>query len=199
MNSLLQKTISIILVLFLSPIFVCISILILFFDGFPIFFSQNRIGINGVEFKCLKFRSMKKNAEEILKNDKNLMKIYLDNGYKIPEEYETRYTKIGLFLRKTSLDELPQLFNVIIGQMNLVGPRPIVPKELEFYKEEKKDLFLSIKPGITGSWQVSGRSEIDYPERVDFELEYIRNRSFVLDVHILLKTLIVVLKRKGAH
>ena len=85
MNSLLQKTISIILVLFLSPIFVCISILILFFDGFPIFFSQNRIGINGVEFKCLKFRSMKKNAEEILKNDKNLMKIYLDNGYKIPE------------------------------------------------------------------------------------------------------------------
>ena len=199
MNSLLQKTISIILVLFLMPIFVCISILILFFDGFPIFFSQNRIGINGVEFKCLKFRSMKKNAEEILKNDKNLMKIYLDNGYKIPEEYETRYTKIGLFLRKTSLDELPQLFNVIIGQMNLVGPRPIVPKELEFYKEEKKDLFLSIKPGITGSWQVSGRSEIDYPERVDFELEYIRNRSFVLDVHIFLKTLIVVLKRNGAH
>jgi len=195
----IQKIISVILVLLLSPLFILISVIILLFDGFPILFSQNRLGMHGVEFKCLKFRSMKKNAEELLKNDKRLMQIYLNNGYKIPEEYETRYIKIGLFLRKTSLDELPQLLNVIMGQMNLVGPRPIVPKEVEFYKDKKRDLFLSIKPGITGSWQVSGRSEIDYPERVDFELEYIKNRSFILDIKILFKTLIVVFRRKGAH
>lgn len=199
MYSPFQKIISLILLIILSPLFVLVSIIILFTDGFPIIFSQERLGMNGLKFKCLKFRSMKKNAEEILIKDKKLMEIYLSNDYKIPQEYETRYTKIGLLLRKTSLDELPQLFNVLMGTMNLVGPRPIVPNEVKFYEGVKKDLFLSIRPGVTGSWQVSGRSEIDYPERVDFELEYIKNRSTILDIKILFKTLFVVLARKGAH
>ena len=123
----------------------------------------------------------------------------INNGYKIPEKLETRYTKYGSFLRKSSLDELPQLFNVLLGQMNLVGPRPIVPNELEHYQGEKREAFLSMKPGMTGLWQVSGRSDLDYPERVDFELSYKSKRSFFLDLKILFKTFLVVIKRKGAH
>ena len=144
MNHLIQKIISIILLIIFAPILMTLSILIFFSDGLPILFIQNRLGRSGKIFKCMKFRSMKKNAENILKNDPELMKIYVENGYKIPEELETRYLGIGLFLRKSSLDELPQLINVLKGDMNLVGPRPIVPDEISHYKGTKKDQFLSI-------------------------------------------------------
>ncbi len=199
MPSFLQKIISLLLIIILSPIFILLHIIIFLDDGSPTIFAQNRIGKNGKIFKCYKLRSMLNNAEEILRNDESMMKIYIKNGYKIPEKFETRYTKYGSFLRKSSLDEIPQLFNVFLGQMNLVGPRPIVPNELEHYQGEKRIAFLSMKPGMTGLWQVSGRSDLDYPERVDFELSYKSKRSFLLDLKILFKTFLVVIKRKGAH
>ena len=199
MPSFLQRIISLILIIILSPIFILLHVIIFLDDGFPTIFAQNRIGKNGKIFKCYKLRSMLNNAEDILRNDESMMKIYIENGYKIPEKLETRYTKYGSFLRKSSLDELPQLFNVLFGQMNLVGPRPIVPKELEHYQGEKRKAFLSMKPGMTGLWQVSGRSDLDYPERVDFEISYKSRRSFFLDLQILFKTFLVVLQRKGAH
>ena len=199
MPSFFQKIISLFLIIILSPVFIILYLIISIDDGFPTIFAQKRIGKNGKIFKCYKFRSMLNNAEEILQNDKSMMKIYIENGYKIPEEFEKRYTKYGSFLRKTSLDELPQLFNVLLGQMNLVGPRPIVPNELEHYQGEKRKDFLSMRPGMTGIWQVSGRSDLDYPERVDFELTYKSKRSFLFDFKILLKTFLVVINRKGAH
>lgn len=199
MPSFLQRIISLILIIILSPIFILLHVIIFLDDGFPTIFAQNRIGKNGKIFKCYKLRSMLNNAEDILKNDESMMKIYINNGYKIPEKFETRYTKYGSFLRKSSLDELPQLFNVLLGQMNLVGPRPIVPNELDHYKGEKREAFLSMKPGMTGLWQVSGRSDLDYPDRVDFELSYKSKRSFFLDLKILFKTFLVVINRKGAH
>lgn len=199
MPSFLQKIISLLLIIILSPIFILLHIIIFLDDGSPTIFAQNRIGKNGKIFKCYKLRSMLNNAEDILRNDESMMKIYIKNGYKIPEKFETRYTKYGSFLRKSSLDEIPQLFNVLLGQMNLVGPRPIVPNELEHYQGEKRIAFLSMKPGMTGLWQVSGRSDLDYPERVDFELSYKSKRSFLLDLKILFKTFLVVIKRKGAH
>tara|TARA_B100001287_G_scaffold276759_1_gene289237 strand:+ start:844 stop:1443 length:600 start_codon:yes stop_codon:yes gene_type:complete len=199
MPSFLQRIISLFLIIILSPIFILLHIIIFLDDGLPTIFAQNRIGKNGKIFKCYKLRSMLNNAEDILRNDESMMKIYIENGYKIPEKLETRYTKYGSFLRKSSLDELPQLFNVLFGQMNLVGPRPIVPKELEHYQGEKRKAFLSMKPGMTGLWQVSGRSDLDYPERVDFEISYKSKRSFFLDLQILFKTFLVVLQRKGAH
>lgn len=199
MPSFFQKIISLFLIIILSPVFIILYLIISIDDGFPTIFAQKRIGKNGKIFKCYKFRSMLNNAEEILQNDKSMMKIYIENGYKIPEEFEKRYTKYGSFLSKTSLDELPQLFNVLLGQMNLVGPRPIVPNELEHYQGEKRKDFLSMKPGMTGIWQVSGRSDLDYPDRVDFELTYKSKRSFLFDFKILIKTFLVVINRKGAH
>jgi exopolysaccharide production protein ExoY len=164
----------------------------------PILFKQERIGKNGEIFKIYKFRSMVVNAEEKLKNDKVLFSKYVERGYKLEPHEDPRITKFGSFLRKTSLDEIPQLINVLIGNMSLVGPRPVVNEELTEYKEKKNE-FLSVKPGITGYWQVSGRSNIGYPERVDLELYYVYNKSFWFDVIIILKTVLIVLSRRGAY
>ena len=199
MNHFIQQFFAFFLILILSPIFFITSILIIAEDGFPIFFKHQRVGKSKKEFSCLKFRSMKKNAEEILKNDKELYKIYLKHNYKIPEHLETRFIKIGPFIRKTSIDELPQLFNVINGSMNLIGPRPITKSEKFFFNKEEYDLLNSIRPGITGLWQVSGRSSIPWPERKDIEIKYVKNKSFLLDCRILFKTIFVVLRKKGAY
>lgn len=181
------------------PVFVLISFLYLFGDNKgPVFFKQTRIGENGKEFKIYKFRSMVVNAEEKLKSNKKLYQKYIENSYKLEPNEDPRITVTGQFLRKTSLDELPQLFNVLKGDMSLVGPRPVVTEELKEYKNKKAD-FLSVKPGVTGYWQVSGRSEVMYPERVDLELFYVYNQSFLLDLKILLKTVAVVFLKKGAY
>lgn len=181
-----------------SPFFLIISLLYLFGDNKgPVFFKQVRIGKDGKEFKIYKFRSMVVNAEEKLKANKLLYKKYIQNSYKLEPEEDPRITNTGRFLRKTSLDELPQLFNVLKGDMSLVGPRPVVAEELEEYSYRKPD-FLSVQPGVTGYWQVSGRSEVLYPERVDVELYYVYNQSLLLDVKILIKTVLVVILRKGA-
>lgn len=181
------------------PIFILISVLYSFGElKGPVFFKQVRIGKDGKEFYIYKFRSMITNAEEKLKSNKMLFNKYVENGYKLEPHEDPRITKIGSFLRKTSLDELPQLINVLKGEMSLVGPRPVITEELVEYKD-KVDTFLSVKPGITGYWQVSGRSNVGYPERVDLELYYVYNHSLLFDFKILLSTIWIVLLKKGAY
>ena len=182
-----------------SPLFLIISILYLFGkDKGPLFFKQQRYGKNGELFYILKFRSMVNNADQKLRENQKLYQKYIINNYKLEPDEDPRITKLGAFLRRTSLDELPQLINVLKGDMSLVGPRPIVEEELREYKE-KRDLFLSVKPGITGYWQVSGRSNVGYPERVELELHYVYNQAFLFDFKILIQTLIVVFLKKGAY
>lgn len=163
-----------------------------------VLFKQKRVGLNGKTFYIYKFRSMVCNAEEILKKDEDLYQKYCSNNYKLDPEEDPRITSFGRFIRKTSLDELPQFFNVLKGEMSLVGPRPVVEEELLEYKDSR-DKFLSVKPGITGYWQANGRSNVGYPERVDIELFYVDNQSLKLDFIIIVQTFIKVLLRKGAY
>lgn len=164
----------------------------------PVFFKQKRVGLNGQIFYIYKFRSMVVDAEKKLEENKELYKKYVENNFKLEQHEDPRITPFGRFIRKTSLDELPQFLNVLKGEMSLVGPRPVVLNELKEYKNQK-DIFLSVKPGITGYWQVCGRSELGYPERVDVELYYVYNQSIGLDIVIMLKTIGLVLLKKGAY
>ncbi|PFC15282.1 multidrug MFS transporter [Bacillus cereus] len=182
-----------------SPFFIVIPLLFLIGENKgPVFFKQVRIGEKGKEFRIYKFRTMIVNAEEKLKRNKELYRKYLENNYKLEPHEDPRITKLGQFLRKTSLDEIPQFLNVLKGEMSLVGPRPVVVEELEEYQEKAHE-FLSVKPGVTGYWQVSGRSDVGYPERVDLELYYVYNASVWFDIKILLLTVKNVLLSKGAY
>lgn len=190
---------SIIGIIILLPVFLLICCMYLFGENKgPIFFKQQRYGQYGKLFYIYKFRSMVVNADEKLKENKGLYKKYIKNNYKLEPHEDPRITKLGRFLRKTSLDEIPQLFNVLKGDMSLVGPRPIVEEELKEYTTKKNE-FLSVKPGLTGYWQVCGRSNIGYPERVEIELYYVYNQSLKLDIKILFRTILVVIQNKGAY
>lgn len=186
-------------IMVVMPIFVVLSVLIYLDSPGPVVFAHRRVGQKGEMFPCYKFRTMIKNSQEVLAE-------HLANHPEAQAEWnrdfklknDPRVTKIGLFLRKTSLDELPQFFNVIKGEMSLVGPRPIVQGEVERYGEYINDYYL-VRPGITGMWQVSGRNDIDYPERVQLDSWYVRNWSMWLDIIILMKTIKVVMARKGAY
>lgn len=183
----------------LSPVFLTISVFYLFGENRgPLIFKQKRVGKNGELFYIYKFRSMIVDADKKLKANKLLYQKYLKNNYKLEPNEDPRITKLGQFLRKTSLDEIPQLINVIKGNMSLVGPRPIVEEELKEYGE-KRGLLLSVKPGVTGYWQVNGRSNVGYPERVELELYYVYNCSLILDIKILLLTIKNVILKKGAY
>lgn len=183
----------------LLPVFLAIAFLMKLQEpkGY-VFFSQKRNGRHMKMFKIIKFRSMVSNAEERLKSDPVLYKKYVDNNYKLEQDEDPRITRLGRFLRKSSLDELPQFINVLKGDMSLVGPRPVVRDELREYGDKITD-FLSVKPGITGYWQVSGRSEVGYPERVDLELHYVYNQSIWLDIKIIFLTVWYVLLKRGAY
>ncbi|EIY5795982.1 sugar transferase [Enterococcus faecium] len=166
----------------------------------PIIFKQSRIGENGELFNIYKFRSMRVNADEILKADEKLHQKYITNGYKLEQSEDPRITRLGRFIRKTSIDELPQFINVIKGEMSLVGPRPIVTEELEEYRNEDKVAeFLSMKPGITGVWQTAGRSNVGYPDRVFLEISYAKKDSILFDLKILAKTVFKVFMKEGAY
>lgn len=183
----------------LSPLFLVVGMIIKLGSPGPVFFRQPRVGKHGRIFRILKFRSMRPDAEALLKQDQALWDEYVQNDFKLPEGRDPRITPIGRFLRKTSLDELPQLWNVLVGDMSLVGPRPLVQQEIdEWYRDTFTEL-LSVRPGMTGLWQVSGRSSIAYPERAQIELEYVRSVSFARDLSILARTVAVVLNRTGAH
>ena len=164
-----------------------------------IFFTQYRVGLRGKKFKIIKFRSMVENAEEVLTANKALYEKYINNSYKLPPNEDPRLTNIGDFIRKTSIDEIPQFINVMLGDMSLIGPRPILENELEEYSKEEQQILLSVRPGITGMWQVSGRSEVYYPERCEMELYYPRNQSFLLDIKIFFLTIKKVMSGEGAH
>jgi exopolysaccharide biosynthesis polyprenyl glycosylphosphotransferase len=187
------------LVVLSSPVLALTALIIKCSSKGPVFFRQTRIGQKGKFIKIYKFRSMNADAEEVLKKDSKLREQYIANNFKLPEGKDPRITKIGAFLRATSLDELPQLFNVINGDMSLVGPRPVVPAEVGKYGDCVQ-LLLSAKPGMTGHWQINGRSEIEqYARRVELDMEYIRDQSLGKDLEILLRTVPAVLLRKGAH
>ena len=182
-------------ILILIPVFLIIGILIKLEDPKgSVFFSQKRNGLNGKEFNMYKFRSMVHNAEDLLESlmSKNEM-----DGPVFKIKDDPRITKIGKFIRKTSLDELPQLFNVLKGDMSLVGPRPPIPREVIQYNKYQYQRLL-VKPGITCYWQISGRNNIDFDEWVELDLKYIKERNLFKDIYIILMTLPVLLGDKNA-
>lgn len=169
-------------------------------DGGPALFGSKRIGKNGKEFTCWKFRSMAVDAESKLQN-------ILDNDPEAKEIWEThrklkndpRVTLVGKILRKTSVDELPQLWNIFCGQMAIVGPRPILPDETTFFKTDQYKLYCSVRPGVTGLWQVSGRNDTSFERRVYLDSWYVRNWSIWHDIVIIFKTFTAVLCKRGVY
>lgn len=198
---LLDIVVSIVALLVLSPIFLIIALCIKFSEGTShVFYSQDRVGQGGKHFKIYKFQSMVDNADEILKSNPELYQKFVDNGYKLPTKEDPRITKIGAILRRTSLDELPQFVNTLIGNMSIIGPRPVVEKELvEYGSPERIKKFLSVKPGVFGLWQASGRSNIGYPERAQIELNYVDRANLGLDFKIMFLTVIAIFKGDGAY
>ncbi|WP_168792826.1 sugar transferase [Paraburkholderia aromaticivorans] len=186
------------LLLVLLPIFLVIGCVVLS-DGGSAFFGHPRVGRGGRSFRCFKFRSMVPKADvvlaELLATDASAREEW-NRDFKLKKD--VRITSVGRFLRKTSLDELPQLWNVLSGDMSLVGPRPIVNKELERYGADAH-YYLSVRPGVTGLWQVSGRNNVDYATRVALDVSYVKRRSTLLDISILLRTFKVVFDGSGAY
>ena len=185
---------SILFLILLSPVMLLIATAIRW-EGGPVVFSQQRVGQSGKMFPCFKFRTMIPNAEEHLKKllaTFPALREQWEQDRKL--KHDPRITRLGSFLRRTSLDELPQLFNVLRGEMSLVGPRPVVLEELQRYGR-RKSYYLMAKPGITGLWQVSGRSNLNYTRRVVLDSWYVRHWSFVFDCSILYRTAGVVLAR----
>jgi exopolysaccharide production protein ExoY len=182
-----------------APLMTVLAVLIKISSSGPVLFRQERLGKNGRRIYIYKFRTMRSDAESILQKNKELYREYVKNNYKLPKGKDPRITPLGRVLRQTSLDELPQLINVLKGEMSLVGPRPVVPGEIEQYGD-CASLLLSVHPGLTGQWQVSGRSDIaDYAQRVKLDMEYLRDQTVATDLRILLRTLPAVLLRQGAH
>ena len=187
-----------VLLLFTLPLLVLLVVLNLLFAGWPPFYTGRRIGQNGKPFRIIKLRTMVKSAESFVESPG-----WIKNG--ISDEYlrnfklsaDPRVTKLGTFLRQTSLDELPQLFNVLKGDMSMVGPRPLQALELALHYGQASSQLLSVKPGLTGRWQATGRSGITYPERCSVELAYVEQVSFGSDVRILCRTIPSVLLRRG--
>jgi len=187
------------MLIFALPAMFFIAVILFSTDRGPIVFAHERVGRNGRRFRCLKFRSMVVNSQEALRK-------HLEASPQARAEWEAnqkltndpRVTPIGRFLRATSLDELPQLINVIRGDMSLVGPRPIVEDEVVRYADEIAH-YAAVRPGITGLWQVSGRSDVDYEQRVQLDSRYVREWSFAGDIVILVKTVKVVLLRTGSR
>jgi exopolysaccharide production protein ExoY len=186
-----------VLIIVCAPLLAALAIAIRLDSPGAVLFGHRRLGRNGKHFDCLKFRSMCVEAEQLLQSDERLRHDYVSNHFKIPTDCDPRITRLGRFLRKSSLDELPQLFNVVRGEMSLVGPRPIVPLEATHYGERLTTL-LSVRPGITGPWAVQGRSRVGYPERADMELTYATNWTFVNDARILARTPWAVVTQRGA-
>jgi len=189
---------SVVALIVLSPILLLIALIVRLDSPGPIFFRQRRAGYRGRFFELIKFRSMRVDAEQTLRADPEMFRKYVEGDFKLPESEDPRITRVGRFLRKTSLDELPQFVNVLCGQMSLVGPRPVVELELEMYRGQIPT-FLSVRPGVTGLWQISGRSDVGFPERAEIDLEYVRRWSLLRDLWILFMTVPAVLFQRGAH
>lgn len=183
MKRIFDFTASLLLLIILSPVFLLVSLLILIDSGFPVIFRQYRVGKDNKLFYVYKFRTMKKNTRNAATADL--------------AESESCITKSGRILRKTSIDELPQLFNILIGNMSFVGPRPLIPEEKEIRKLRSEYGVFSVKPGMTGLAQVNGRDMLSIEEKALFDKEYVEKQSFWFDIKILFKTVLVVLKREN--
>lgn len=179
----------------LSPIFLIVAIAIKLDSKGPIIFGHTRKGLGGKDMKVYKFRTMYENSKEIFDNFTEEQKQEFYKNFKL--DNDPRITKIGNFLRRSSIDELPQLINILNGSMSIVGPRPIVEKEIALYGEYAPKLF-SVVPGLTGYWQANGRSDTTYQERIKMDMYYIDNRSLGLDLKIIFKTFSSVIKGEGA-
>ncbi|MFM7086580.1 MAG: sugar transferase [Cyanobium sp.] len=184
-----------------SPLFLVLAVLVKLTSRGPIFYVQQRVGRDYRSFGCIKFRTMRRDADKVL-HDLLLSSPDLEAEFRSDFKLrnDPRITRLGTFLRRSSLDELPQFFNVLRGQMSIVGPRPIVRKEIPRYGDLMAEV-LSLRPGITGLWQVSGRNNLSYQQRVDLDIRYARHRSVLLDLRIILKTVAVVLdpRDRGAY
>jgi len=179
---------SLVLIILISPILLIVSLFIKMNDGGRIFFLQERVGKNRKIFEIIKFRTMVENATQ------------LKGGYSVSEN-DPRITKVGRFLRKTSLDELPQLFNILKGDMSFIGPRPpltFFPKDYHEYESWVLERF-KMRPGITGLAQVNGRNDIDWYERFKFDVEYVKNWTFRMDIRVFFQTIKTVFKKKGVY
>lgn len=188
-------------ILFFFPVFALIAFVISITSKGPAIYSHRRIGRNGKAFDCYKFRTMYFDAasrlQELLENDPSLQEEW-QKTFKLKND--PRITPIGNFLRRTSLDELPQFFNVLKGDLSVVGPRPVVQEEIDRYFGEKSKIILSVRPGLTGLWQVSGRSDItSYAERIRLDEEYVQSRSLWFDLCLIAKTIPVMIKSRGAY
>ncbi len=179
----------------LIPVFLILAILVKLDSKGPVFYSHARKGKNRSDIKIYKFRTMYSNSDEIFDSFSDEQKEEYYKNFKL--DNDQRVTKVGDFLRRTSLDEIPQLINVLKGDLSLVGPRPIVEKEICKYGQYADKLF-SVIPGITGYWQSHGRSDTSYEERIEMDMYYIDNRSILLDIKIMFKTVISVIKKEGA-
>ncbi|MDJ0571035.1 MAG: sugar transferase [Pleurocapsa sp. MO_192.B19] len=204
-GNLIKRIFDIVFALFVltvfSPVYFVLMALIAFNSQGPIFYVQQRIGKNHKPFNCIKFRTMVNNADEILETimtNSDQMRQEFQDSFKLKRD--PRITKIGKFLRLTSLDEFPQFWNVLKGDMSVVGPRPLVPEELPKYGR-KINTVLKIKPGITGLWQVSGRNDIPYPKRVKIDVYYATSHNWLLDLWIIFKTINVIVfpRNNGAY
>lgn len=182
------------LIVVLAPVSLMVGALVALEGGWPIIYRRRVAGTKG-EFDAYKFRTMKKEADALLEADAEL-KAEFEQNYKLKKD--PRLTRLGGFLRRSSLDELPQLFNVLRGQMSLVGPRMKTHAEVERYGAYK-ELLLSVKPGITGYWQVNGRQKTSYKERIKMDVHYVQNWTLGMDLKILLKTPLQVLRKEGAY
>ncbi len=195
----LDVTLCVIALAFLAPILVLVTLLVFVTDPGPVFFAHRRIGRGGVAFPCLKFRTMVVNAEERLQA---LLASSAEHRAEWARDHklkdDPRITSIGSFLRKSSLDELPQLFNILMGDMSIVGPRPIVLAEVSRYGRYFED-YCTVRPGLTGVWQISGRNDVTYRRRVAMDVAYARTKSVALDMRVILLTIPAVLKAKGSY
>lgn len=184
-------------IILLFPIFLLIGVVIKLEDPTgPVFYAHQRLGKSGTFIPVYKFRSMYQNADKMIDSFTEEQKKEYQENFKLKND--PRVTKVGKILRKTSLDELPQLLNVLKGEMSIVGPRPIVTAELEKYAGYE-ELLLSVPPGLTGMWQAFGRSDISYEERVQMDVEYVKKRSFSLDFKVVIYTVVSVIKGTGAY
>ncbi|WP_112436876.1 sugar transferase [Rhizobium sp. AN80A] len=195
----IDATIAVVGLVVLAPMIAMLVVVLLVLQGQPIFIAHRRIGRHGIMFPCLKFRTMVKNADEVLHR-------HLAANPSLNAEWnatrklrdDPRVTPLGALMRKSSIDEIPQLLNVIRGQMSLVGPRPIVAGEAELYGIHYAD-YIQVRPGVTGLWQVSGRSDTSYSERVQLDVRYVAEQTVLGDLTIMLKTVPAVLRSRGSY
>lgn len=194
----LDLVLALVLLLVTLPVFLVVALVIKLTSPGPVFFRQRRVGRGGRDFPMLKFRTMHRDSEEQLRSNPALRELFLAGGHKIPCDLDPRVTAVGRVLRRLSLDELPQLLNVLSGHMSLVGPRPVERSQLERDYHTRDGVYTALRPGLTGLWQVSGRSRIHFPERAELDGEYLRTCGPWTDAKILLRTPRAVITGLGA-